>query len=101
MWRSAHTIQGEGVEFVLLNGQYTDRLGVIDMPSIGAQAAVTNLERTLLDCVVRPQYCGGVFAVADAFARAREQLDVERLQRDLMTLNYGRCSVSAPVRIHC
>jgi hypothetical protein len=39
----------------------------------------TGLERTLIDCVVRPFYAGGVFEVAQAFERAREQASVNAL----------------------
>ena len=40
---------------------------------------ITNLERTLIDGLVRPQYCGGFLEVLEAFSQAQEKLDPQRL----------------------
>ena len=52
------------------------------------QVRVTNIERTLIDIVVRPAYSGGVAEVLKAFERAREQASVNRLMALLQKLNY-------------
>ena len=44
-----------------------------------ARVAVTDLERTLLDCLSMPQYCGDFAEVLHAFSEARDRLDTERI----------------------
>lgn len=48
----------------------------------------SNIERTLIDCVVRPQYSGGIFSVLEAFRNAINVLDLEKLDTYLDELNY-------------
>jgi predicted transcriptional regulator of viral defense system len=61
------------MEYVLLNGKSTNRLGVVWLtkPGVG-RLPVTNLARTLVDLTVRPQYGGGARTVLKAFKKARE-----------------------------
>lgn len=48
-------------QIVILNGMFTDRLGVEQKHSpTGEVLDVTSLERTLIDITVRPNYAGGV-----------------------------------------
>lgn len=64
----------DAMEYVLVNGKSTDRLGVVwvNKPDVG-RIQVTNVARTLVDLTVRPQYGGGVRAVLKAFKKARER----------------------------
>jgi hypothetical protein len=73
----------------ILNGMYTGQLGVIsfDGPK-GKKIRVTDLERTLIDIVVRPAYAGGVFEVLKAYKLAKDQISVNRLAATLKKLNY-------------
>ncbi len=48
----------------------------------------TDLERTLIDIAVRPAYSGGVFEVLNAFEIAKENIDVDKLNRYLLDLDY-------------
>ena len=50
----------------ILKGKYTSELGVLQ------KYRVTNLERTMLDAVVRPAYCGGVSEVLKAFINSSQ-----------------------------
>jgi hypothetical protein len=74
---------------VVLNGMFTDRLGVEEkrLPN-GDVLDVTNLERTLVDITVRPSYAGGVNAVLDAFQKAKSQLSIDRFLSILKRLDY-------------
>lgn len=49
----------------------------------------TNLERTLIDVVVRPFYAGGVFEVAKAFENARGELSGNAMLAMLKRMNFG------------
>lgn len=73
-----------------LNGANTGRLGVsrIRVPDAFGEIQVTNVERTLIDAVVRPVYSGGVFEVAKAFANARNAVSVNKLVSYLKTISY-------------
>jgi predicted transcriptional regulator of viral defense system len=49
---------------------------------------VSDLERTLIDCTVRPQYSGGIFSVLEAFKNARKKIDINKMIHYLDELNY-------------
>lgn len=74
----------------LLNGKHTGQLGVIELktPHTHRPVRVTNLERTLIDCVVRPKYAGGVEEILNGFERAKDDLSVNRLLGILKKLDY-------------
>jgi predicted transcriptional regulator of viral defense system len=48
----------------------------------------TDLERTLIDIVIRPAYSGGVFEVLEAFEIARDKVDLFKVNEYLLKLNY-------------
>jgi hypothetical protein len=73
---------------VVTNGKYTDRLGVRLSKSDKQCFYHTDLERTLIDCVVRPGYAGGVAEVLTAFKLVLGKLNVERLFKYLKKLDY-------------
>lgn len=86
-------IEHESHKIVMLNGMFTGLLGVEtrDVKLAHVEAAtvrVTDLERTLIDIVVRPHYAGGIEDVLSAFALARGRIDIEKLAAYLTTLNY-------------
>ncbi|WP_442048190.1 type IV toxin-antitoxin system AbiEi family antitoxin domain-containing protein [Paenibacillus sp. 2TAB19] len=74
-----------GRRIYALNGRYTGRLGV-DNQADGY--AVTNLERTLIDIAVRPNYSGGVFEVIKIYEKAKGSLKSNRLSAYLKKLSY-------------
>lgn len=61
-------------------------IGIITDNSLNYQTS--NIERTLIDCVVRPQYSGGIFSVLEAFRNALDILDIVKLDSYLDDLNY-------------
>jgi hypothetical protein len=87
--RSALLTEYEGYAIVLLNGRHTNRQGVISRDKEWRNFSVTNLERTLIDITVRPNYAGGCFAVLEAFRRAqKENLSLNKLMAYLTTEPY-------------
>ena len=86
---SRYIFRNDSARFVLLNGKNTKRLGVISMTGPdGSKYKVTDLERTLVDCVVRPAYSGGIVQVLESFEQAGGRLDCKRLSKTLAKLNY-------------
>ena len=71
----------EPKNFLELNGykvhfiarRKTSRKGVIRREIQGEIVSLTNLERTLIEAVIRPEYCGGINEVVQAFKIARER----------------------------
>lgn len=86
------TFEYEGKEYkvYLLNGKSQKRLGVEKISSFNLlkPCDTTNLERTLLDIVVRPIYAGGVEEVLQAFKEAKNKYSVNRLLSYLKKMDY-------------
>ncbi len=86
---SGYVFAWDGGKAVILSGKNTNGLQVVDVegPS-GELLAVTGLERTLIDVVVRPTYAGGIFAVFDAYREAVDRVSVPKLVEILAALDY-------------
>lgn len=86
---SRNSISFKSHRVYLLNGMYTDGLGVITvvLPETGT-VRVTNIERTLIDIVVRPSYSGGISGVLDAFQKSKHLASVETILQMLNELEY-------------
>lgn len=48
----------------------------------------TDLERTLIDIIIRPAYSGGVFEVLEAYINAKDRVDLNKMIQYLKQLNY-------------
>ncbi|MGE3182357.1 MAG: hypothetical protein AB7N71_12060 [Phycisphaerae bacterium] len=81
------------IRVCLLNGKHTGYLGVVEREmtladGTSATLRVTDLERTLIDIVVRPFYAGGVAEVLNAYRAAAGRISVNRLAATLRKLGY-------------
>jgi predicted transcriptional regulator of viral defense system len=74
--------------FYLLSGKNTGRLGVIEKEVASLVVRVTDIERTLIDAVVRPAYSGSIHGVLEAYRRAADRVNVSRLVELLQQLQY-------------
>lgn len=73
----------------LLSGKQTSNLGVVDIhDSNNSILKVTNLERTLIDIIVRPVYSGGVYEILGAYKKALEKVSVNKLMSYLFKLKH-------------
>lgn len=73
----------------LLNGKFTNRIGVTEViTSEGEKIMVTNIERTLIDIVVRPSYSGGIYQVLNAYKKVVGKVSINKLAVMLKELNY-------------
>ena len=78
-----------GISVTVIAGKNTNRLGVEQISGIASQSlSVTNIERTLIDIVVRPAYAGGIAQVLKVYRTAKDRMSVDRLLKTLKTLDY-------------
>jgi hypothetical protein len=83
--RSGLEVVYDDYKIILLEGKYSKRSGVITENNI----SYTNLERTLLDVTVRPNYAGGAFSVLEAYQIAVDRdLSINKLNAYLTTLDF-------------
>lgn len=82
--------QGIYYKVHILNAKNTNKTGIIKKTPIGFSKAVqvTNRERTLLDCTIRPRYSGGSIEVLEAYYAAKTDLIVPLLADYLKKFDY-------------
>ena len=79
----------QGWTIRMLNGMHTGNLGVIKMSGPdGEKLQITDVERTLIDITVRPEYAGGIHEVLKAYRLAKDKISVNRLIATLKKINY-------------
>lgn len=86
---SSNIVNFNNIETILINGKNTGRLGVIDVPYFENEwLSCTDIERTLIDIVVRPVYSGSVWEVLKAYKNAKDNFSINRLLAYLKKLDY-------------
>ncbi len=87
MMRS-RTIQG--TDFQLVRCKEKDLFGITEMwIDKNEKVRVSDLERTLIDGLKQPSYCGGFSEVAKAFTIKRQSIDPQKLIDYALKLNVG------------
>lgn len=81
---------GTSYKVHVLNSKNTHNTGVITKDLIGFSKPIktTNIERTLIDAMVRPGYSGGVSEILDAFIRA-ENINIKKIWEYLEKFNHS------------
>ncbi len=69
----------EPVEYNLVHVSPERFFGTADLEKYGTQITVTDLERTVLDCLDRPDLCGGIANTVQIIHHAKPKLDHARL----------------------
>lgn len=69
----------------LINGQSNNRLGVVPFRDC---YYVTDVERTIIDSVVRPFYAGGVTQIFEAIVNAKNIIDIDKLVYYYKQMNF-------------
>lgn len=91
---TAYVAETSEFRICMIAGKNTGNLGVDERweyrPITGGSTIlrVTNLERTLIDIVVRPVYSGGIHEVLKAYKNARERVSVNKLAAMLHQLKF-------------
>lgn len=68
-----------------LTGKNTGQLGVVEESGL----RLTNIERTLIDVVVRPKYGGGVHEILTMYENSKDQISVNKIYSYLKKLDHG------------
>lgn len=73
----------------LLNGKNTENTGVVDIKDENDDVLrITDVERTLIDITVRPEYAGGPTEVLHAYKAASNKVSINRLTAILRKIDY-------------
>lgn len=79
-----------GTSVIIISGKNTNRLGVEEITGPNSESLqLTNLERTLIDMIVRPAYTGGTSQIIKAYRAAKDRISVDRLLIILKKLDYS------------
>lgn len=92
--RHYFTYHIDGYEYVLIRVHQKHFWGTEKKSEDAVRFLVTDIERTLLDGLMRPQYFGGFREVLHAFEEAQDIIDINKLVEYAM-----RCPVSARKRL--
>lgn len=88
--QSNYILRYEHSQFVLISGKNTGKAGVTSMrvPN-GAAVNATDLERTLIDIVVRPAYAGGVKRMFAVYKQAASKINLGHMIGLLQKVDYA------------
>jgi hypothetical protein len=78
----------EKFQAYLLNGKNHDLLGVTDYTLGNKKMPITDMERTLIDITVRPNYAGGIEEVLNAYESAKKRISVNKLLATLKKMTF-------------
>ena len=88
--QSSYTFRYGGSRFILISGKDTGKAGVVHSKGPHDEAIdATDLERTLIDIVVRPAYAGGIKQVFSIYKQAASKIDVDHMIGLLQKVNYA------------
>lgn len=74
----------EDYSIVFHNGMFTNKSGVFTKDEL----SFTNIERTLIDITVRPEYAGGVSRVLEIYENSIGKISINKLKATLDKLNF-------------
>ncbi|MFH2036872.1 MAG: hypothetical protein ABIJ45_10755 [Candidatus Zixiibacteriota bacterium] len=87
--QSSNIAEIQDYRVCLLNGKFTDQLSVIELSGdYGYDIRTTSIERTLIDCTVRPVYAGGVHEVLNGYRLAQGKVSINKLVSILKKIDY-------------
>lgn len=86
MRRTNQIAEFDNIKVYMLSGKNTGNFGVVTMEKMNLP--ITNLERTLIDIVTRPDYAGGIYEILEAYKKAKGRCSTNLLLSTLKKLDY-------------
>ena len=87
--QTTNFVKADDYTIYLLNGKNTKRLGVIEVTTPEGTFDCTNIERTLVDVVVRPNYSGGLANIIIAYKEAKGRVSTNKMVAYLRELDHA------------
>lgn len=79
----------KGYDIVLISGTDSKKIGITNIKLFnGITIQVTNIARTLIDIVVRPELSGDVTEIAKAYSLAKNQVQIKQLKTYIKSKDY-------------
>lgn len=98
---SYNTYRIKGVTYKIIRTKKEFFFGLEKQWVGGRQIFITDLERTLLDGLIRPKYCGGFREVLDAFSQSTERMNVNKMISYAQKIGDTACKRLGWVLTHC
>lgn len=88
---SYYTYTIKGLKYRIVYVKKNHFFGIDKKWLAGASIEVTDLERTLIDGLMKPKYCGGFREVLYAFSQAIERIDLDKIISYALKMNDTAC----------
>jgi predicted transcriptional regulator of viral defense system len=76
-------------KIILINSSRDDQVGIVKYKLLsGLEIPITNIERTLIDILVKQGYSGGILEVIKAYEAASDKVQVSKLKAYLVKLQF-------------
>jgi len=83
-------IKMHGLEFRFIHSQKKYFFGLMDSwITKQERVTVSDLEKTIIDCLKQPEYCGGLTEIAKGFWIRRQDINVNKLIKYALRMNTG------------
>jgi hypothetical protein len=86
--KTTNIFEFNGYKITLVNGMNTNNLGVVEMMYEGFKVRTTDIPRTLIDIVVRPNYSGSEEDILNVYKKASNEFSIFQLADYLKKINY-------------
>jgi predicted transcriptional regulator of viral defense system len=78
-WKEKQEVEVFGVKYKIVRVKQEKFFGIKKEWIENTQINITDKEKTIIDCLDKPQYCGGMIEVIKALKNSRKELDFKKL----------------------
>ncbi|MGC9125618.1 MAG: type IV toxin-antitoxin system AbiEi family antitoxin domain-containing protein [Caldisericaceae bacterium] len=78
-WKEHNLVEVFGVKYKFVRIKEAKFFGIKKVWIDNVQINITDKEKTIIDCLDKPQHCGGIIEVAKALENGRKELDFKKL----------------------
>jgi predicted transcriptional regulator of viral defense system len=80
-WKEKQTVKVFGVKYKIVRIKSEKFFGLQKVWIENTQINITDKEKTIIDCLDKPHYCGGMIEVIKALKNGRKELDFKKLSQ--------------------